>query len=88
MVSEASSLHGPYPPRFCTSGKATGAHGGGCPPGTEAWPGASPLGPSMTTDAPHIRTEFPGFGNPLDRVLIEMLECFTVSQVLLGLLKS
>jgi hypothetical protein len=49
---------------------------------------ASLLGPSMMAGAPCFRTVFPGFGNPLDRVLTGMLECFTVSQVLLGLIKS
>lgn len=38
--------------------------------------------------ASHIRSVFPGFGNPLDRVLTEMPESFTISQVLLGLIKS
>lgn len=82
MVSEASSLHGPCPPQFCIPGEATEAHGGGCTPG------ASPLGPSMTTGTSHIRTVFPGFGNALDRVLIEMLECFTVFRVPLDVIKS
>lgn len=88
MVSEVSSLHGPCPPQFCIPGEAAGARGGGCPPETVAWPGASPLGPSMTTGTSHIRTVFPGFGNALDRVLIEMLECFTVFLVPLDVIKS